>query len=64
MWTWDNALDCMMTTVCTGREMPGGSGAVMMTDALFNATVDQIEFTYAYKSLYNNSLWAKTAMGT
>lgn len=53
-----------MTTVCTGRPLPDGSSdTVLMSDAIFNATVAQSEYTYAYMSLYNNSLWAKTAMG-
>jgi len=63
LWTWDNALDCLMTTVCTDRQLPGGSGAVQMSDEIFNAAVAQVEYEYAYKSLYNNSLWAKTAVG-
>lgn len=63
-WNWYTALDCMMTTVCTGRPLPDGSAdTVLMTDALFNATVAQVEYTYAYPALYNDSLWAKTATG-
>ena len=26
IWTWSNALDCVMTAVCTGRQIPNGSG--------------------------------------
>jgi hypothetical protein len=44
--------------------MPDGSAdTVLMTDAIFNQTVAQSEYTYAYMSLYNDSLWAKTATG-
>lgn len=53
-----------MTTVCTGRPLPDGSAdTVLMTDAIFNATVAQAEYSYAFMALNNDSLWAKTAMG-
>eukprot|EP00600_Ochromonadales_sp_CCMP1393_P010783 CAMPEP_0175005836 /NCGR_PEP_ID=MMETSP0005-20121125/5522_1 /TAXON_ID=420556 /ORGANISM="Ochromonas sp., Strain CCMP1393" /LENGTH=485 /DNA_ID=CAMNT_0016261101 /DNA_START=82 /DNA_END=1539 /DNA_ORIENTATION=- len=65
MWSWNNVLDCLMTTVCTGRDLPSASpdNSVQMSDAIFNATVDQVEYSYAYMALNNNSLWAKTGMG-
>ena len=53
----------MMTTVCTDREMPAGLAATPITDAIFNATVAQVEYTHAFMALNNNSIWAKTAMG-
>jgi hypothetical protein len=63
-WNWNTAMDCMMTTVCTGRALPDGSAdTVLMTDAIFNATVAQSEYTYAYPALYNNSIWSKYATG-
>lgn len=34
-----------------------------MDQAIFNATIEQVEFAYAYLSLYNDSQWAKLAMG-
>ena len=34
-----------------------------MTDDLFNAAVNYTEYQYSYKSLYNNSLYAKLALG-
>jgi len=52
-----------MTTVCTDRQMPAGPASTPMTDAIFNATVAQVEYTYAFMALNNNSIWAKTAMG-
>ncbi len=57
-WDWDHVFDCLMTTVCTGNSVPDG-----MNDVLFNATIAQAEFTYAYFSLYNDSQWSKLAMG-
>lgn len=63
-WNWNTALDCMMTTVCTGRPLPDGSAnTVLMTESIFNATVAQSEYSYAYPALYNNSIWAKYATG-
>lgn len=65
MWSWNNVLDCLMTTVCTDRPIPDGSldAGSIMTDTIFNATVAQSEFMYAFQSLYNNSQWSKLAMG-
>lgn len=57
-WSWNNVFDCFMTTVCSGRSLPDG-----MTDDLFNATIYQTEYEYAYLNLYNNSQWSKLAMG-
>jgi hypothetical protein len=34
-----------------------------MTQAIFNATIESEEYTQAYLNLYNNSQWAKLAMG-
>ena len=64
-WSWGTALDCVMTTVCTGRALPDASpdGTVQMTDQIFNATVAQSEYTYAYQALYNDSIWGKFAVG-
>lgn len=63
-WSWDYILDCLMTTVCTNREIPDGSASTtLMNEEIFNATIFQSEFTMAYLNLYNNSRWAKLAMG-
>eukprot|EP01038_Epipyxis_sp_PR26KG_P010653 gene10653-14307_t len=64
-WTWNNALDCLMTTVCTNRDIPSGSvsSGAIMDDAIFNATIDNVQWNYAYNALYNNSIWSKEAMG-
>ena len=63
-WDWGHVFDCMMTTTCTSRPIPGASSqGTVMTDELFNSTIAQVEFSYAFKSLYNNSEWAKLAMG-
>jgi len=63
-WTWYNVIDCFMTTVCTGREIPANqeTGAVV-TDEIFNATISQVEYTYAYNSNYNNSRFSRLGMG-
>ena len=52
-----------MTTVCTGRPMPDGNGAVKMSDAIFNATIAQTDAKYGYLNLFNNSQYGKLAMG-
>lgn len=57
-WDWNHALDCLMTTVCTNRDVPDG-----MTQDIFDDTVSTVEYNYAYKCLYNASQWAKLAMG-
>jgi ubiquitin-like domain-containing CTD phosphatase 1 len=66
MWTWDNVLDCLMTTVCTGRDVPGGSlqgdGAVM-TQALFDQAVNQSTLSLSMLYLANNSQYAKLGTG-
>jgi hypothetical protein len=62
-WSWNYIFDCMMTTVCTGRPIPDGNGAVQMSDAIFNATIAQTEAQESYLNLYNNSEYAKLAMG-
>ena len=65
MWSWYNALDCMMTTVCTGNELPDGSAdTTLMNEAIFNATIEQVEFNYSYVAKYNNSYWSKLGMGS
>eukprot|EP00600_Ochromonadales_sp_CCMP1393_P004116 CAMPEP_0174993948 /NCGR_PEP_ID=MMETSP0004_2-20121128/23356_1 /TAXON_ID=420556 /ORGANISM="Ochromonas sp., Strain CCMP1393" /LENGTH=625 /DNA_ID=CAMNT_0016248115 /DNA_START=39 /DNA_END=1916 /DNA_ORIENTATION=- len=65
MWSWNNVLDCLMTTVCTGRDLPSASpdNSVQMSDAIFNATVEQIVRSYAYILQYNNSFYARTGIG-
>ena len=60
-WKWSDNLDCMMSTVCSGRSIP--TLGPQMTDELFNNAVNYTEFQYSYKSLYNNSLYAKLALG-
>ncbi len=63
-WTWYNVIDCFMTTVCTGREIPANptTGAVL-NDEIFNATIRSVEYQYAYNSNYNFSRFAKLGMG-
>ena len=60
-WSWSDNLDCMMSTVCTGRSIP--TVGPQMTDKLFNEAVNYTEFKYAYMALYNSSLYSKLALG-
>ncbi len=62
-WSWNYVFDCMMTTVCSGRAIPDGRGEIKMSDAIFNATIRQSEAEMAFLNLYNNSEYAKLAMG-
>ena len=62
-WSWDHVHDCMLSTVCTDRQLPDGDAQVPMTDAIFNATLAQTTFTKTYKYLYNDSVWSKLAQG-
>lgn len=61
-WDWYHVLDCVMTTVCTGRPLPDGT-TIPMNESIFNATIEQVMYTEAYLNLYNDSQWAKLAMG-
>jgi 2-phosphoxylose phosphatase len=60
-WSWNYLMDCLMTTVCTGRQIPG-EDAGRFTQDLFDAAIASVEYTYAHKSLYNNSYFSKLAM--
>ena len=60
-WSWDFLMDCFMTVTCTGRSVPGvGNGK--MTQQLFDAAIGHVEYMYAYKSLYNGSVFSRLAM--
>lgn len=60
-WTWSDNLDCMMSTVCSNREIP--SVGPMMTETLFNQAINYTEFKYAYMALYNKSEYSQLALG-
>jgi hypothetical protein len=63
-WYWSTALDCMMTTVCTGRPLPDGTADTeLMNAAHFNPPGAPGEYSSTYPALYNNSIWAKYATG-
>mmetsp|Transcript_17391 Transcript_17391/g.29386 ORF Transcript_17391/g.29386 Transcript_17391/m.29386 type:complete len:575 (-) Transcript_17391:186-1910(-) len=69
-WSWAHVHDCMLTTVCTGRELPnggggsGGSGSdTRMTEEIFNATLAQTTLAKVFKYRYNDSQWSKIAQG-
>ena len=58
-WSWYYALDCIMTTVCSGQQLPHNPS---MTEHLFNETLNHIEKTFAFLALYNDSSWSKLSM--
>eukprot|EP01034_Spumella_vulgaris_P040265 gene40265-49792_t len=58
LWSWPQSLDCVMSTVCTGRELPEG-----MTQEIFNNTIEQATYIQSFEYKYNNSQWSKMAMG-
>jgi hypothetical protein len=57
-WFWSYTMDCMMTTVCSNRQLPEG-----MTESIFNETIGFIEKQQSFLNLYNDSQWAKLSMG-
>ena len=59
-WRWSSITDCFMTAVCTERDVPDSAG--YMNDSLFNAAVEQGQFSYFHKMGYNNSEWPKLGM--
>jgi hypothetical protein len=49
-WFWSYTMDCMMTTVCSNRQLPEG-----MTESIFNETIGFLEKQYSFLNLYNDS---------
>ena len=63
-WSYYNTIDCIMTTVCTGRGIPSNSGTGdAMTQSLLTQAIDQATYIYAYQALYNESYYSKLGMG-
>ena len=67
-WNWMTAMDCVMTTVCSGRAIPDRSQTSQgpnqnMTSDLFNSIVSYSEIISGYRMLYNNSNYAKHFSG-
>ncbi len=58
LWSWPDTIDCVMSTVCTDRQLPEG-----MTEEIFNATVAQATYIQSFEYLYNDSQWSQMAMG-
>lgn len=54
-------LDCMMSTVCSNREIP--SVGPTMTSSLFEQAINYTEFKYAYLATYNKSEYSQIALG-
>jgi hypothetical protein len=63
MWSWYNAMDCMMTTVCTERAMPDGTVSTPMTQELFDNAVAESTYQLSGMYVWNNSQYAKLCMG-
>lgn len=50
-WTWGNLLDCVMTAVCTGHDIPSRSRrdrSVRMTDAIFDGAVSHFTKMFSF----------------
>lgn len=63
-WNFYNCIDCVMTTVCTGRGIPPNSETgAEMNSTLFNEAIAQATKVYAYQALYNDSRYSKLGMG-
>lgn len=65
-WTWNTILDCLMTTVCSDQQISDGNTTSKnenMSDEMFDAIVKEVEYSYSYAALFNNSLYSKLAMG-
>ncbi|CAN0373963.1 unnamed protein product, partial [Discosporangium mesarthrocarpum] len=54
---WVNTIDCLMTTACTGRELPDG-----MTDELFEGATEFATWLETFNYLRDDSYYAKLAM--
>ena len=62
-WSYYNAMDCIMTTVCTGRGIPSNpETGEEMTQALMMEAIDQATYIYTYQALHNNSWYSKLGM--
>lgn len=63
-WSYYNCIDCIMTTLCTGRGIPSNNASGdAMTQQLLTQAIDQATYIYAYQALYNNSRYSKLGMG-
>jgi len=63
-WSWRYLLDCFMTTACTGRPIPREDqyGSVVLTQQIFDRSIEYMEFVYAYMSLYDGARYSKLSM--
>lgn len=64
-WSWNTYLDCVMTSICTGRDIPDGShdnSSIQMNDKLFYDALVHVEWSWAFVALHNQSAYAKLAM--
>lgn len=63
-WNYYNCIDCVMTTVCTGRGIPSNphTGA-KLNQTTFDEAVNHATAIYAYQALYNDSWYSKLGMG-
>lgn len=63
-WEWAYMIDCLMTSVCSGHDIPSGSvgSDMMMTNELFSSLTAYQEFDFFYLFTYNRSFYSKLAM--
>jgi len=67
-WSWNLALDCLMTSVCSSREVPGAPSdgelldpMMMMTQELLDGIIARDELHSSFFLGYGDSIIAKTS---
>jgi hypothetical protein len=63
VWEWTNMLDCLMTTVCSGKGIPYPNSTSPMTSKIFDSLLSYVEYEFAYKALFNGAEWSKLGIG-
>jgi 2-phosphoxylose phosphatase len=58
-WSWRYLQDCLMTTLCTGKNSNLPSN---LTQELLDKAINHMERSYGFKSLWNHSEFSKLAM--
>jgi hypothetical protein len=64
-WDWIYMIDCLMTAVCSGHNIPSGDSStdgIQMTNELFKSLIGYQEFDNFYKFTYDDSYYSKLAM--
>jgi hypothetical protein len=60
-------MDCLYTTVCTGRSVPftirtDKGNELVFDNNMFKKTIEYVEAEYFFNSYYNNSIYSRVAM--